>query len=118
VEGDLILAQAAAGGADVSPTVARIQRYVDRLEGLAEQDQDSQNGGEHRARVASAFGCGKAAGSCRMWGIRNARKARVFASAIMATEDINIGNIRNILVEDEMRSSYLDYAMSVITARA
>jgi DNA gyrase subunit A len=36
----------------------------------------------------------------------------------MATEDINIGNIRNILVEDEMRSSYLDYAMSVITARA
>src|SRR5213078_222607 len=37
---------------------------------------------------------------------------------IMATEDINIGNIRNILVEDEMRSSYLDYAMSVITARA
>src|SRR6195256_5257690 len=49
---------------------------------------------------------------------RNARKARVFASAIMATEDINIGNIRDILVEDEMRSSYLDYAMSVITARA
>src|SRR5438132_4400308 len=36
----------------------------------------------------------------------------------MATEDLNIGNIRNILVEDEMRSSYLDYAMSVITARA
>jgi DNA gyrase subunit A len=34
----------------------------------------------------------------------------------MATEDI--GNIRQILVEDEMRSSYLDYAMSVITARA
>jgi len=34
----------------------------------------------------------------------------------MATEDI--GNIRHILVEDEMRSSYLDYAMSVITARA
>jgi DNA gyrase subunit A len=34
----------------------------------------------------------------------------------MATEDI--GNIRGILVEDEMRSSYLDYAMSVITARA
>src|ERR687883_574536 len=34
----------------------------------------------------------------------------------MATEDI--GNIRPILVEDEMRSSYLDYAMSVITARA
>jgi DNA gyrase subunit A len=34
----------------------------------------------------------------------------------VATEDI--GNIRQILVEDEMRSSYLDYAMSVITARA
>src|SRR5438477_3231343 len=34
----------------------------------------------------------------------------------MATE--GIGNIRQILVEDEMRSSYLDYAMSVITARA
>src|SRR5919112_2623654 len=34
----------------------------------------------------------------------------------MATEDI--GNIRQIHVEDEMRSSYLDYAMSVITARA
>src|ERR1700681_2815572 len=30
----------------------------------------------------------------------------------------NIGNIRQIDVEDEMRSSYLDYAMSVITARA
>src|SRR6202140_1352417 len=29
-----------------------------------------------------------------------------------------IGNIRQIHVEDEMRSSYLDYAMSVITARA
>src|SRR6195256_773643 len=49
---------------------------------------------------------------------QNGRKARVFSSAIMATEDINIGNIRNILVQDEMRSSYLDYAMSVITARA
>src|SRR5258707_3594833 len=34
----------------------------------------------------------------------------------MATNDL--GNIRQILVEDEMRSSYLDYAMSVITARA
>src|SRR5881296_2750483 len=34
----------------------------------------------------------------------------------VAAEDI--GNIRQILVEDEMRSSYLDYAMSVITARA
>src|SRR6266540_4296151 len=34
----------------------------------------------------------------------------------VATEDI--GNVRGILVEDEMRNSYLDYAMSVITARA
>src|SRR3989440_2963417 len=34
----------------------------------------------------------------------------------MATE--GIGNIRQILVEDEMRKSYLDYAMSVIIARA
>src|SRR6266567_5367475 len=34
----------------------------------------------------------------------------------MATEDI--GNIRQILIEDEMRTSYLDYAMSVIVARA
>ncbi len=34
----------------------------------------------------------------------------------MATEEF--GNIRQILVEEEMRSSYLDYAMSVITARA
>src|SRR5438128_4437148 len=34
----------------------------------------------------------------------------------MATE--GIGNIRQILVEDEMRASYLDYAMSVITSRA
>jgi DNA gyrase subunit A len=34
----------------------------------------------------------------------------------MATEDI--GNVRHILVEDEMRASYLDYAMSVITNRA
>ncbi len=34
----------------------------------------------------------------------------------MAVDEI--GNIRPILVEEEMRSSYLDYAMSVITARA
>jgi len=34
----------------------------------------------------------------------------------MATEDV--GNIRGILVEDEMRASYIDYAMSVITNRA
>lgn len=30
----------------------------------------------------------------------------------------NIGNVRGISVEDEMRASYLDYAMSVIVARA
>ena len=30
----------------------------------------------------------------------------------------NVGNIRGISVEDEMRASYLDYAMSVIVARA
>ncbi|MBI5285746.1 MAG: DNA gyrase subunit A [Chloroflexi bacterium] len=34
------------------------------------------------------------------------------------TTDSNIGNIRNRGIEDEMRSSYLDYAMSVIVARA
>src|SRR5260370_11892359 len=118
VRWQLILAQAAADGADVGAAVARIQRHVDWLEGLREQHQGGHRSSEHRGRVARAFGCGKACGSCRMWGTRNARKARVFASAIMATEDINIGNIRNILVEDEMRSSYLDYAMSVITARA
>ena len=30
----------------------------------------------------------------------------------------NLGNIRTIRIEDEMRTSYLDYAMSVIVARA
>ncbi|NJN83482.1 MAG: hypothetical protein HC802_15160, partial [Caldilineaceae bacterium] len=30
----------------------------------------------------------------------------------------NAGNIRPISIEDEMRASYLDYAMSVIVARA
>ena len=30
----------------------------------------------------------------------------------------NAGNVRPISIEDEMRSSYLDYAMSVIVARA
>src|SRR5690242_10264223 len=30
----------------------------------------------------------------------------------------NVGNVRGISVEDEMRASYLDYAMSVIVARA
>ena len=34
------------------------------------------------------------------------------------TQDSNIGNIRVRGIEDEMRSSYLDYAMSVIVARA
>lgn len=31
---------------------------------------------------------------------------------------VNIGNIRDIEIESEMKSAYLDYAMSVITARA
>ena len=30
----------------------------------------------------------------------------------------NLGNVRSIHIEDEMRTSYLDYAMSVIVARA
>ena len=30
----------------------------------------------------------------------------------------NLGDIRSIRIEDEMRVSYLDYAMSVIVARA
>ncbi|HSW41426.1 MAG TPA: DNA gyrase subunit A [Patescibacteria group bacterium] len=30
----------------------------------------------------------------------------------------NLGNVRSIRIEDEMRTSYLDYAMSVIVARA
>src|SRR3990170_36011 len=34
------------------------------------------------------------------------------------TTDGNIGTIRPIKIEDEMRASYLDYAMSVIVARA
>src|ERR671920_295036 len=29
-----------------------------------------------------------------------------------------IGNVRNVAIEDEMRTSYIDYAMSVIVARA
>ncbi|MCC7104210.1 MAG: DNA gyrase subunit A, partial [Chloroflexi bacterium] len=33
-------------------------------------------------------------------------------------DDTGIGRVRQIKVEDEMRSSYLDYAMSVITSRA
>ncbi len=32
--------------------------------------------------------------------------------------NLNVGNVRGISVEDEMRASYLDYAMSVIVARA
>src|SRR5512143_1409038 len=31
---------------------------------------------------------------------------------------VNIGNIRDIEIESEMKTAYLDYAMSVITARA
>ena len=34
------------------------------------------------------------------------------------TTDSNIGTIRPIKIEDEMRASYLDYAMSVIVSRA
>ena len=34
------------------------------------------------------------------------------------TSDSNLGNIRNRGIEDEMRASYLDYAMSVIVSRA
>ncbi len=34
------------------------------------------------------------------------------------TTDGNIGTVRNIKIEEEMRTSYLDYAMSVIVARA
>ncbi|MBF6601164.1 MAG: DNA gyrase subunit A [Dehalococcoidia bacterium] len=34
------------------------------------------------------------------------------------TQDSGAGNIRNRGIEDEMRSSYLDYAMSVIVSRA
>ena len=34
------------------------------------------------------------------------------------TTDSGAGNIRNRGIEDEMRSSYLDYAMSVIVSRA
>jgi DNA gyrase subunit A len=31
---------------------------------------------------------------------------------------LNAGNVRNVLIEQEMRTAYLDYAMSVIVARA
>ncbi|MFO7631395.1 MAG: DNA gyrase subunit A, partial [Caldilinea sp.] len=31
---------------------------------------------------------------------------------------LNAGNVRNVLIEQEMRAGYLDYAMSVIVARA
>jgi len=34
------------------------------------------------------------------------------------TTDTNIGNVRPIRIEEEMRASYLDYAMSVIVSRA
>src|SRR2546428_139370 len=36
----------------------------------------------------------------------------------MVTSENPFGTIRPIKLEDEMRSSYLDYAMSVIVARA
>ena len=29
-----------------------------------------------------------------------------------------VGNVRPVAIEDEMRTSYIDYAMSVIVARA
>jgi DNA gyrase subunit A len=32
--------------------------------------------------------------------------------------DENVGTVRNVSIEDEMRSAYIDYAMSVIVARA
>ncbi|MFM7582484.1 MAG: hypothetical protein ACKO9F_07160, partial [Caldilinea sp.] len=31
---------------------------------------------------------------------------------------LTTGNVRNVLIEQEMRAAYLDYAMSVIVARA
>ena len=34
------------------------------------------------------------------------------------TTDSNIGAVRDIKIEDGMRASYLDYAMSVIVQRA
>ena len=34
------------------------------------------------------------------------------------TTDGNIGTIRPVKIEEEMRTSYLDYAMSVIVQRA
>ena len=36
----------------------------------------------------------------------------------MVTTKTEYGNIRPTQIEDEMRSSYLDYAMSVIVSRA
>ncbi len=36
----------------------------------------------------------------------------------MAIDTSNIGNVRPIKIEEEMRASYLDYAMSVIVSRA
>jgi DNA gyrase subunit A len=34
------------------------------------------------------------------------------------TPEHNHGNINNLLIQDEMRECYLDYAMSVIVGRA
>jgi DNA gyrase subunit A len=36
----------------------------------------------------------------------------------METMDMDVGNIRSVNINEEMRGSYLDYAMSVIVARA
>ena len=36
----------------------------------------------------------------------------------MTTEGNNIGNIEPRLIDEELRASYLDYAMSVIVSRA
>jgi len=38
--------------------------------------------------------------------------------AILPGNDNNAGNVRTIDIEQEMRGAYLDYAMSVIVARA
>ena len=45
------------------------------------------------------------------------RSHAAFAASMMV-EDGNIGNIRTININEEMRGSYLDYAMSVIVSRA
>ncbi len=47
---------------------------------------------------------------------RQTRQTRQ-ASEELAMED-NLGAVRNVSIEEEMRSAYIDYAMSVIVARA